>query len=59
MLNLEKIEVLNLYLFLSGISNLSDNMNDLLIKLEKEIYSTYSVKEMENFKNIFNDKGRI
>lgn len=56
---LEKLEILNLYLFLCDKDNLSELINNVLIKLEKEVFEKYSVVEIEGYRSIFTDKGKV
>lgn len=59
MLELNKLEVLNLYLLLSESTDLSEKINSVLMKLEIEVFESYTVREIEDFRSVFNDKGRI
>lgn len=59
MLNLNKLEVLNLYLLLSTNKTLTDRIDGILVKLENEIFENYTVREIEHFRSVFNEKGRI
>ncbi|MBN2617670.1 MAG: hypothetical protein JXR64_05090 [Spirochaetales bacterium] len=59
MINFDKLEILNLYLFFLDLENIPEPFNVILNKLEKEIYNTYSVLEIENYRKIFKDKGTI
>lgn len=59
MMELDKQDVLNLYLLLSDGDDLPERFNRLLVKLEKEIFVNYTVMEIEKYRLIFNDKGKI
>jgi len=59
MLKLDKLEILNLYFLLSESNNISLRINNVLLKLEKEIFENYTVMEIESYKSIYDDKGRI
>lgn len=59
MLELNKLEVLNLYFLLSERTDLSEKINSVLMKLEIEVFESYTVREIEGYRSVFNDKGRI
>lgn len=52
-------EILNLYLILSDKESLPDKLEKLLIKLEGVVYNNYTVREIEEFRSIFNNKGVV
>ncbi len=59
MISLQKRENLNLYFYLSQNSELTFILNDILVKLEKEVFGIYTVKEIEEFRLIYKCKGII
>ncbi|OQY37221.1 MAG: hypothetical protein B6229_08805 [Spirochaetaceae bacterium 4572_7] len=52
-------ESLNLYFMLSEKVELSDKINLFLIRLEKELFAKLSVKEIEDYRVVFKNKGRV
>lgn len=59
MLKLTKKESLNLYLYLSDKNNLNDELNNVLMSLENEIFKVFSVSEIEEIKLEFKAKGKV
>lgn len=59
MLKLTKKESLNLYLYLSDKNNLNDELNNVLMNLENEIFKVFSVNEIEEIKLEFKAKGKV
>lgn len=57
MITLDIDECLNLYFLLCSRDDLSENLNRLLIKIEAELFSRYTVYELENLRLEFNNKG--
>lgn len=58
-MDLEKKELLALYFYLSNNTNLSEQVDAALIKIEAEIFKNISVKEIEECRIAFNNKGKI
>ncbi len=52
-------ESLNLYFFLTEMDVLSVCLEELMIKIEAELFKKYSVREIEEFSLMYRDKGRV
>ena len=59
MLEININESLNLYFMLSENRELSDKNNLFLIRLEKALFTKLSVKEIEDYRLVFKNKGKI
>ncbi len=57
MLKLDIDECLNLYFLLCSRDDLSEILNRLLIKIEAELFSRYTVYELEDLRLKFDNKG--
>ena len=59
MINLNELEALNLYFFLSSIEKLNPVLENLLGKLEDNLFMNLSVKDIEQYRIEFVKKGKI
>lgn len=59
MMDLEENELLSLYFYLCDEKKLPEQVDSSLNKLEKKIFESFTVNEIETFRKAYNDKGRI
>lgn len=59
MIDLDKKELLTLYFYLSDKKDLSEKIDDILIKIEKRIFDSFIVQDIEAYRKTYNDKGKI
>ena len=59
MIDFTELEVVNLYLLLSETESLSVQLESSMLKLEREVFELYTVKEIEGYRAIFNNKGKF
>lgn len=59
MIDLNEKEALNLYLFLSLKDEINPALNRVMLKLERKLFSIYSVAELEAYKDEYLKKGVV
>lgn len=59
MIDLDLDELLSIYFYLSDKEKLPEQVDCTLLKLEKKIFSIFTVKEIEELRLSYNDKGMI
>ncbi len=58
MIDLNVEELVSLYFHLSDIDNLSENLDNALMKIERLLFELFTVKEIEEYRSIYNNKEK-
>lgn len=59
MIDLNDLEIINLYLMLSEKEQLLGQLDSAMLKLERYIFERYNVEEIEAYQSTYKSKGKL